>query len=183
MHSRATNNNGIDEIRHFRESHLSQDGGPREGGVPGETGDVTQGELTEPLTLQVSKRVWSAEPGEEAVAEFSYKKQRSESSSCTNGNGKEQGNPTNDDSNIGNESDSDADYDDLDDLALPSDNDDFLDDDGVDEDDKSVHSTATTVSDSSACSNTPSLIGESLEASSLPSQDTAPRKHAWVTLI
>ena len=54
-------------------------------------------------------------------------------------------NPVNDDSNIGNESDSDADYDDLDDLALPSDTDDLMDDDGdPDEDDKSVHSTATT---------------------------------------
>ena len=110
--------------------------------------------------------------------EFCYKKQRSESSCCVNG--KDQGNPTNDDSNIGNESDSDADYDDLDDLALPSDNDDFLDDDGVDEDDKSVHSTATTVSDSSACSNTPSLIGESAEANNISTQDTAQRKHAWV---
>ena len=128
------------------------------------------------------KRTWIPEPGEEAADEFICKKQKSESSTLSNGN-KEQGNPTNDDSNIGNESDSDADYDDLDDLALPSDNDDFLDDDGVDEDDKSVHSTATTVSDSSACSNTPSLIGESLEASSLPSQDTAPRKHAWVTIL
>ena len=115
--------------------------------------------------------------------EFCYKKPRSESSCCVNGNNKEQGNPTNDDSNIGNESDSDADYDDLDDLALPSDNDDFLDDDGVDEDDKSVHSTATTVSDSSACSNTPSLIGESLEASTISTQDTAQRKHAWVMRI
>ena len=92
-------------------------------------------------------------------------------------------NPINDDSNIGNESDSDADYDDLDDLALPSDTDDFMDDDGdPDEDDKSVHSTATTVSDSSACSNTPSLIGESLETAAIPAQDTATtRKHAWVS--
>ena len=134
------------------------------------------------LNLQLCKRTWIPEPGEEAADEFFCKKQKSETSALSNGN-KEQGNPTNDDSNIGNESDSDADYDDLDDLALPSDNDDFLDDDGVDEDDKSVHSTATTVSDSSACSNTPSLIGESLEASSLPSQDTAPRKHAWVTFL
>jgi len=92
-------------------------------------------------------------------------------------------NPINDDSNIGNESDSDADYDDLDDLALPSDTDDFMDDDGdPDEDDKSVHSTATTVSDSSACSNTPSLIGESLETAAIPAQDTATtRKHAWIS--
>lgn len=87
----------------------------------------------------------------------------------------------NDDSNIGNESDSDLDYDDLDDLALPSDNDEFLEDDGVDEDDKSVHSTATTVSDSSACSNTPSLIGESLEATQI-SQEATKRKLAWVSL-
>ena len=91
-------------------------------------------------------------------------------------------NGVNDDSNIGNESDSDADYDDLDDIALPSDNDDFIDDDvEPDEDDKSVHSTATTISDSSACSNTPSLIGESLETSSSNTQDTKPRKLAWVS--
>jgi len=86
----------------------------------------------------------------------------------------------NDDSNIGNESDSDLDYDDLDDLALPSDNDEFLEDDGVDEDDKSVHSTATTVSDSSACSNTPSLIGESLETTQI-SQEATKRKLAWTS--
>jgi len=73
--------------------------------------------------------------------------------------------PLNEDSNIDNESDSDLDYDDLDDILVPSDTDDFMDDDGVmDEDDQSVHSTATTVSDSSACSNTPSSIGESLES-------------------
>ena len=87
--------------------------------------------------------------------------------------------PLNDDSNIGNESDSDLDYDDLDEIVLPSDNDDFMDDDGVvDEDDKSVHSTATTVSDSSACSNTPSLIGESLESK----EAAVKKKHAWVRL-
>ena len=98
-------------------------------------------------------------------------------------NGVTNTNGLNDDSNIGDESDSDADYDDLDDLALPSDTDDFIDDDvEPDEDDKSVHSTATTVSDSSACSNTPSLIGESLETSAVTAaQDTAPRKHAWVS--
>ena len=57
--------------------------------------------------------------------------------------------------------------------------DDFMDDDGVvDEDDKSVHSTATTVSDSSACSNTPSLIGESLESK----EAAVKKKHAWVRL-
>jgi len=89
--------------------------------------------------------------------------------------------PLNDDSNIGNESDSDLDYDDLDDIVVPSDNDDFMDDDGVlDEDDQSVHSTATTVSDSSACSNTPSLIGESLE-STQRSQEAAKRKLAWIS--
>jgi len=61
---------------------------------------------------------------------------------------------------------------------VPSDNDDFMDDDGVvDEDDKSVHSTATTVSDSSACSNTPSLVGESLETS----KEVAKRKLAWTS--
>ena len=104
---------------------------------------------------------------------------------CTKPECSSSNNPLNDDSNIGNESDSDADYDDLDDLALPSDNDDFMDDDGdPDEDDKSVHSTATTVSDSSACSNTPSLIGESLETSAITSsQETAPRKHAWVSKV
>jgi len=83
----------------------------------------------------------------------------------------------NDDSNIGNESDSDLDYDDLDDIVLPSDNDEFYDDDGVDEDDKSVHSTATTVSDSSACSNTPSLIGESAEAV----KEALKKKQAWIS--
>ena len=110
------------------------------------------------------------------------KKQKSATEIVRKGEGSN--NYTNDDSNIGNESDSDADYDDLDDLALPSDNDDFLDDDGdPDEDDKSVHSTATTVSDSSACSNTPSLIGESLETSAISTQDNAvPRKHAWVNV-
>ena len=128
-----------------------------------------------------NKRIWAPEPGEEAM-DSGFKKQKSiteisrkveSSNNCTN-----------DDSNIGNESDSDADYDDLDDIALPSDNDDFLDEDGdPDEDDKSVHSTATTVSDSSACSNTPSLIGESLETSTISTQDnTAPRKHAWVNM-
>jgi len=86
--------------------------------------------------------------------------------------------PLNDDSNIGNESDSDLDYDDLDDIVVPSDNDDLMDDDGVvDEDDKSVHSTATTVSDSSACSNTPSLVGESMETS----KEVAKRKLAWTS--
>ena len=130
--------------------------------------------------FQGNKRNWVPEPGEEAM-DSGIKKQKSiieisrkvESSN----------NYPNDDSNIGNESDSDADYDDLDDLALPSDNDDFLDDDGdPDEDDKSVHSTATTVSDSSACSNTPSLIGESGESSALSTQDnTVLRKHAWVS--
>lgn len=125
------------------------------------------------------------EPGEDAIDESAIKKQKSEimelckKPECSSSN-----NPLNDDSNIGNESDSDADYDDLDDLALPSDNDDFMDDDGdPDEDDKSVHSTATTVSDSSACSNTPSLIGESLETSAITSQETAPRKHAWVRKV
>ena len=99
-------------------------------------------------------------------------------------NGVTNTNGLNDDSNIGDESDSDADYDDLDDLALPSDTDDFIDDDvEPDEDDKSVHSTATTVSDSSACSNTPSLIGESMETSAISTQDNAvPRKHAWVNM-
>lgn len=135
---------------------------------------------TKLIVFQGNKRNWVPEPGEEAM-DSGIKKQKSvieisrkvESSY----------NYTNDDSNIGNESDSDADYDDLDDLALPSDNDDFMDDDGdPDEDDKSVHSTATTVSDSSACSNTPSLIGESGESSAIATQDNAvPRKHAWVS--
>ena len=131
--------------------------------------------------FQLSKRNWIPEPGEEAM-DGGLKKQKSENN--VELSSKEAGyNPVNDDSNIGNESDSDADYDDLDDLALPSDTDDLMDDDGdPDEDDKSVHSTATTVSDSSACSNTPSLIGESLETAAIPAQDTATtRKHAWVS--
>jgi len=119
------------------------------------------------------KRNW--QPGE-LLEENSPKKQKS-----NNYNDllqKEEFLPFNDDSNIGNESDSDLDYDDLDDIVVPSDNDDFMDDDGVvDEDDKSVHSTATTVSDSSACSNTPSLVGESLEASN----EVAKRKLAWTS--
>jgi len=131
-------------------------------------------------TEKGTKRNWVPEPGEEAM-DSGIKKQKSVieiSRKVESSN-----NYPNDDSNIGNESDSDADYDDLDDLALPSDNDDFLDDDGdPDEDDKSVHSTATTVSDSSACSNTPSLIGESGESSALSTQDnTVPRKHAWIS--
>ena len=130
--------------------------------------------------FQVNKRNWVPEPGEEAM-DSGIKKQKSVSDIVRKV--ESSNNYTNDDSNIGNESDSDADYDDLDDLALPSDNDDFLDDDGdPDEDDKSVHSTATTVSDSSACSNTPSLIGESLETSAISTQDNAPRKHAWVNM-
>jgi len=130
-------------------------------------------------TEKVNKRNWVPEPGEEAM-DSGIKKQKSVSDIVRKV--ESSNNYTNDDSNIGNESDSDADYDDLDDLALPSDNDDFLDDDGdPDEDDKSVHSTATTVSDSSACSNTPSLIGESLETSAISTQDNAPRKHAWIS--
>ena len=131
--------------------------------------------------FQLSKRNWIPEPGEEAM-DGGLKKQKSENSVELSSKKEAGYNPVNDDSNIGNESDSDADYDDLDDLALPSDTDDLMDDDGdPDEDDKSVHSTATTVSDSSACSNTPSLIGESLETAAIPAQDTATtRKHAWV---
>ena len=54
-----------------------------------------------------------------------------------------------------------------------------MDDDGVmDEDDQSVHSTATTVSDSSACSNTPSSIGESLESTT----SAFKKKLEWVSL-
>merc|ERR1719228_2148038 len=90
----------------------------------------------------------------------------------------------NDDSNIGNESDSDADYDDLDDLVVNSDGDDFMDeDDAVDEDDKSVTSTATTISTGSVGSNTPSVVGESLENFSLEgvSQQGEPVKKAWVS--
>merc|ERR1719228_1082751 len=90
----------------------------------------------------------------------------------------------NDDSNIGNESDSDADYDDLDDLVVNSDGDDFMDeDDAVDEDDKSVTSTATTISTGSVGSNTPSVVGESLENFSLEgvSQQGEPAKKAWVS--
>ena len=49
---------------------------------------------------------------------------------------------------LGNESDSDLDYDDLDDIVVPSDADDFLDDDdGADvEDDHSIASSTTTIS-------------------------------------
>ena len=138
------------------------------------------------LYFQLPKRNWIPEPGEDAIDESAVKKQKSEiMEPCNKPECSSSNNPLNDDSNIGNESDSDADYDDLDDLALPSDNDDFMDDDGdPDEDDKSVHSTATTVSDSSACSNTPSLIGESLETSAITSsQEPAPRKHAWVSKV
>ena len=122
------------------------------------------------------KRNW--QPGE-VPEENSHKKQKPNNHNHNDINKKEEIIPLNDDSNIGNESDSDLDYDDLDDIVVPSDNDDFMDDDGVvDEDDKSVHSTATTVSDSSACSNTPSLVGESLETS----KEVAKRKLAWVSV-
>eukprot|EP00092_Neocalanus_flemingeri_P038130 GFUD01041502.1.p1 GENE.GFUD01041502.1~~GFUD01041502.1.p1 ORF type:complete len:823 (+),score=239.66 GFUD01041502.1:63-2531(+) len=122
------------------------------------------------------KRDW--QPGE-VIEENSAKKQKLNNQS--DNIQREEFLHLNDDSNIGNESDSDLDYDDLDDIVVPSDNDDFMDDDGlVDEDDQSVHSTATTVSDSSACSNTPSLTGESLEATQ-GSQDAAKRKHAWIS--
>jgi len=85
----------------------------------------------------------------------------------------------NEDSNIGNESDSDADYDDLDDLVVPSDGDDFMDEDDVgDEDTKSVTSTATTISTGSVGSNTPSVVGESLENFSLGGEAA---KKAWVS--
>jgi len=100
---------------------------------------------------------------------------------------KSKGNPA-DDSTIGNESDSDADYDDLDELVLPSDNDDLFEDEdeGVDlEDDaRSVTSTATTMSTGSVGSNTPSLVGESLESVSIgPQQENAgiKKKLAWVS--
>jgi len=99
---------------------------------------------------------------------------------------------SNDDSNIGNESDSDADYDDLDDIVVPSDNeggqdfmDDIDDDDGDLEDDaRSVTSTATTMSTGSVGSNTPSLVGESLESFSLGgTEGGAKRKAAWVSQV
>eukprot|EP00090_Calanus_glacialis_P043063 TRINITY_DN7623_c0_g1_i2.p1 TRINITY_DN7623_c0_g1~~TRINITY_DN7623_c0_g1_i2.p1 ORF type:complete len:740 (-),score=223.94 TRINITY_DN7623_c0_g1_i2:33-2252(-) len=119
------------------------------------------------------KRNW--QPGEVAE-ENSPKKQKP--NHYNDSTQKEEFLPLNDDSNIGNESDSDLDYDDLDDIVVPSDNDDFMDDDGVvDEDDISVHSTATTVSDSSACSNTPSLVGESLETS----KEAVKTKLAWIS--
>jgi len=97
---------------------------------------------------------------------------------------------SNDDSNIGNESDSDADYDDLDDIVVPSDAeggqdfmDDIDDDDGDLEDDtRSVTSTATTMSTGSVGSNTPSLVGESLESFSIGGTEGGPkRKAAWVS--
>jgi hypothetical protein len=63
----------------------------------------------------------------------------------------------------GNESDSDLDYDDLDELIVPSDADDFMEDedgggDSDSEDDHSVASATTTMSTSSVGSNTPSLV-------------------------
>lgn len=126
-----------------------------------------------------TKRTRLKDCGPDECNELASKKQKYELN-CETGMHREETKNANDDSNIGNESDSDLDYDDLDDLALPSDNDEFLEDDGVDEDDKSVHSTATTVSDSSACSNTPSLIGESLEATQI-SQEATKRKLAWTS--
>ena len=135
--------------------------------------------------FQLPKRNWNPEPGEDAIDDCAIKKQKSDYPFPPLSKAEYGNTPCNDDSNIGNESDRDADYDDLDDLALPSDNDDFMDDDiDPDEDDKSVHSTATTISDSSACSNTPSLIGESLETPAIASQEATngPKKHAWVSL-
>jgi len=133
---------------------------------------------------KLPKRNWNPEPGEDAIDDCAIKKQKSDYPFPPLSKAEYGNTPCNDDSNIGNESDSDADYDDLDDLALPSDNDDFMDDDiDPDEDDKSVHSTATTISDSSACSNTPSLIGESLETPAIASQEATngPKKHAWIS--
>jgi len=131
-------------------------------------------ELSE-TALSPHKRAWQPE---EILEEINPKKQKPNDSNEALTNIRDDVVPLNDDSNIGNESDSDLDYDDLDEIVLPSDNDDFMDDDGVvDEDDKSVHSTATTVSDSSACSNTPSLIGESLESK----EAAVKKKHAWIS--
>ncbi len=66
--------------------------------------------------------------------------------------------------------DSDSDYDDmLDDFAVPTDMDDYLDDEEVDDDDDdlSTTSTRTTMSTGSVGSNTPSVVGENLESFSL----------------
>jgi len=99
----------------------------------------------------------------------------------------ESGSPllTNDDSNIGNESDSDLDYDDLDDIVVPSDADDFLDDDdGADvEDDHSIASSTTTISTGSVGSNTPSVVGETLESAlNLGGGDNKKKVHQWVSV-
>jgi len=92
--------------------------------------------------------------------------------------------PKSEDCNIGNESDSDLDYDDLDDLVVPSDSDDFedVDDDGESGgDDHSVASTNTTMSTGSVGSNTPSMVGESLESVSLGLEPARKKVHSWVT--
>lgn len=92
--------------------------------------------------------------------------------------------PKSEDCNIGNESDSDLDYDDLDDLVVPSDADDFddVDDDGESGgDDHSVASTNTTMSTGSVGSNTPSIVGESLESVSLGLEPARKKVYSWVT--
>jgi len=89
------------------------------------------------------------------------------------------------DSNIGNESDSDLDYDDLDDLAVSSDVADFIEDDFAgdsDEDDTSVVSSTTSLSTGSVSSNTPSLVGENLESVKIGSGSEKNKSLGWISI-
>lgn len=88
-----------------------------------------------------------------------------------------------DDSIPGNDTDSDLDYDDLDELVVNSDMEDLMDDeDGIEggEDDQSVASTMTTMSTGSVGSNTPSLVGENLETISIGDGE---RRKTWVSVL
>lgn len=88
-----------------------------------------------------------------------------------------------DDSIPGNDTDSDLDYDDLDELVVNSDMEDLMDDeDGIEggEDDQSVASTVTTMSTGSVGSNTPSLVGENLETISIGDGE---RRKTWVSVL
>lgn len=87
------------------------------------------------------------------------------------------------DSNIGNESDSDLDYDDLDDVAVSSDVADFIEDDyvGSDEDDTSIVSSTTSLSTGSLSSNTASLVGETLESVNLEGAKDIKVAPKWLT--
>merc|ERR1719193_2961001 len=87
------------------------------------------------------------------------------------------------DSNIGNESDSDLDYDDLDDVAVSSDVADFIEDDyvGSDEDDTSIVSSTTSLSTGSLSSNTASLVGETIESVNLEGAKDMKIAPKWLT--